>query len=205
MMMVMIPDETLTRKSENSSVSATRARQTARKWASAWFDEAVLLICMRHRWATSHRKKDNKQINKQKKELKETQTKSDRLFMSIHTESEFSPTKIEKRLKKKKKQTSKGSPNKSSAQVKSNLLGLCNFVGCLSMLDHVRIRKKKTAGGSITHTRQTEMDEVHIKSQAITCVDKECASSCCHTAALLLLLMRQFFVLLSFPFFFLFF
>jgi hypothetical protein len=98
---------------------------------------------MRHRWATSHRKKDNKQTNKQKKELKETQTKSDRLFMSIHTESEFSPTKIEKRLKKKKKQTSKGSPNKSSAQVKSNLLGLCNFVGCLSMLDHVRIRKKK--------------------------------------------------------------
>ena len=44
-----LPEETLTRKSENSSVSATRARQTALKWASAWTDEAVLLICMRHR------------------------------------------------------------------------------------------------------------------------------------------------------------
>ncbi len=69
MMMVMIPDETLTRKSENSSVSATRARQTARKWASAWFDEAVLLICMRHRRATSHEQKKKTK----KKRLKETQ------------------------------------------------------------------------------------------------------------------------------------
>lgn len=50
----MLPDETLTRKSENSSVSATRARQTARKWASAWLNDAVLLICIRHRYTQTY-------------------------------------------------------------------------------------------------------------------------------------------------------
>jgi hypothetical protein len=45
-MMVMIPDEILTRIFEISSVLATSLRQMSRKWASAWSDEVVLLICM---------------------------------------------------------------------------------------------------------------------------------------------------------------
>ncbi len=57
------PEVTLARKSENSSVSATRARQTARKCMSACVDDAVLLICIWHRYNETS-KKEKKQAHK---------------------------------------------------------------------------------------------------------------------------------------------
>jgi hypothetical protein len=82
-MMLMIPDENLTSKSECKSVSATRPQQIFRKKTSARFDE-TRLNCLRHRWATSHGKRKKKQTSK-KIMVKRNSTKSNRLFLSIHT------------------------------------------------------------------------------------------------------------------------
>jgi hypothetical protein len=77
---------------------------------------------MRHRWATSHgkRKKDNKQTSK-KIVAKRNSTKSNRLFMSIHRVRIFSDKNRKRRNKHEKV------AQISRAQVKWNLLGLCNF------------------------------------------------------------------------------